>query len=66
MSTGNRKAAAFNLEQKLADLNLSPAQRIRAIDAMQAAEDMVDFLETVGAAIKRIAGVFSLKPGIRA
>jgi hypothetical protein len=65
MNTGNRNAV-FNLEQKLADLNLTPAQRARAIGSMRAAEDMVDFLGTVGAAIKRLVGVFSLKPSIRA
>jgi hypothetical protein len=58
--------AALNFEQKLADLNLSPAQRTQALDAMRAAEGMVEFLETVGNAVKRIAGVFSLKPGVRA
>jgi hypothetical protein len=58
--------AAFDFEQKLADLNLSPAQRTQALDAMRAAEGMVDFLEAVGTAVKRVAGVFSLKPGVRA
>ena len=64
MTNGNRKAA-FNIEEKLAELNLSPAQRSQALGAMRAAEDMVDFLDTVGAALKRIAGAFSLKPSIR-
>jgi hypothetical protein len=64
MNTGNRPV--FNFEQKLADLNLSPAQRTQALDAMRAAEDMVQFFETVGAAVKRVAGVFSLKPSMRA
>lgn len=61
MTTGNREAM-LNIEQKLADLNLTPAQRSQALGAMRAAEDMVDFIETLGAAVKRIAGVFSLKP----
>jgi hypothetical protein len=65
MTTGNRKAT-FDLEQKLATMNLSPAQRTQALDAMRAAEDMVDFIQTVGAAAKRIAGAFSLKPSVRA
>ncbi|MGH8663045.1 MAG: hypothetical protein ACREUX_02145 [Burkholderiales bacterium] len=65
MNTGNRPAV-FNFEQKLAELNLSPAQRTQALDAMRAAEDMVGFLETVGTAVKRIAGVFTLKPSMRA
>jgi hypothetical protein len=65
MNTGNRNVA-FNIEEKLVDMNLSPAQRTQAIDAMRAAEDMVAFLDTLGTAIKRMAGVFSLKPSIRA
>ena len=65
MTTGNRKAE-FNFEEKLATLSLSPAQRAQAIGAMRAAEDMVDFLDSLVATGKRIAGVFSLKPSIRA
>ena len=65
MTTGKRNAT-FDLEQKLATMNLSPAQRTQALDAMRAAEDMVDFIQTVGAAAKRIAGAFSLKPSVRA
>jgi hypothetical protein len=64
MNTGNR--TAFNFEQKLADLNLSPAQRTQALDAMRAAEDMVQFIESIGAAFKRVFGAFSLKSGVRA
>ena len=47
MNTGNR-IAAFNFEQRLADLNLSPAQRTQALDAMRAAEDMVAFVVVMG------------------
>ena len=65
MSTANRNVN-LNLEDKLAKLNLTPAQRTQALGAMRAAEDMVDFLQTVGAVAKRIAGALSLKPSIRA
>ena len=65
MTTGNRKAD-FNFEERLASLNLTPAQRAQALGAMRAAEEMVDFLDTVIAAGKRIAGVFSLKSSVRA
>ena len=64
MTTGNK--VTFDLEQKLATMNLTPAQRTQALDAMRAAEDMVDFFQIVGAAAKRIAGAFSLKPSVRA
>lgn len=65
MTTGNRKAE-FNIEEKLANINLTPADRQRALGAMRAAEDLVDFLDRLVAAGKRIAGVFSLKSGVRA
>jgi hypothetical protein len=65
MSTGNSNVN-LNLEDKLVKLNLSPAQCTQALGAMRAAEDMVDFFQTVGAAVKRIAGALSLKPSVRA
>ena len=65
MTTGNREVT-FDFEQKLATMNLTPSQRTQALDAMRAAEDMVEFFQTVGTAAKRIAGAFSLKPSIRA
>ena len=65
MTTYNRKAE-FNLEEKLADLNLTPSQRARAIGAMNAAEDLVDLMQSLGAVVKRIAGAFLPKTSIRA
>lgn len=65
MTTGNRKAM-FTIEEKLANLNLSPAQRTQALGAMRVAEDMVDLLQTLGNAVKRIAGAFAPKSSIRA
>jgi hypothetical protein len=64
--TTRTRTVDLNIEKKLAELNLTPSQHARALDALQTAEDMVDFLESVGAVVKRIAGVFSLKPSMRA
>ncbi|MCC7080569.1 MAG: hypothetical protein IT530_07850 [Burkholderiales bacterium] len=65
MGTGNR-VTAFNLEQKLTELNLTPMQRAQAVGAMRLAEDIVDVVETLGAVVTRIASVFSPKPSVRA
>ena len=65
MTTGNRKAE-FNIEEKLSTLTLSRPQPNQAVDAMRVAEEMVDFLDTLVAGVKRLAGVFSLKPSVRA
>jgi hypothetical protein len=64
MTTGNRKVD-LNLEEKLAQLNISPIDRARALSAMKAAEDMVDFFGALRMAFKRIAGAFSLRPSVR-
>jgi len=65
MTTGNRKEL-FTIEEKLANLNLTSAQRTQALGAMRVAEDLVDFVETLGTAVKRIAGAFAPKPSVRA
>ena len=65
MTTGNRKVD-LNLEEKLAQLNISPIDRARALSALKAAEDMVDFFAALRTAFKRIAGAFSLRPSVRA
>ena len=65
MTTGNRKVD-LNLEEKLAQLNISPIDRARALSALKAAEDMVDFFEALRTVFKRIAGAFSLRPSVRA
>ena len=51
---------------KSADIRALAGKRTQALDAMRAAEDMVQFIESIGAAFKRIFGVFSLKSGVRA
>ena len=65
MTTGNRKVD-LNLEEKLAQLDISPIDRARALSALKTAEDMVDFFEAIRAGFKRIAGAFSLRPSVRA
>jgi hypothetical protein len=65
MTTGNRKVN-LNLEEKLAEMNLSPVDRAQALSALKMAEDMVDLFETLAAGVRRIAGVFSLRPSVRA
>ena len=65
MTTGNRKVD-LNLEEKLAQLNLSPVDRARALSALKMAEDMVSLFEFLGTGLKRIAGAFSLRPSVRA
>ena len=65
MTTGNRKVD-LNLEEKLAQLNLSPVDRARALSALKMSEDIVNFFEALGAGVKRIAGAFSLRPSVRA
>lgn len=56
----------LNLELKLDELNLSPSQRAHALSAMRTASEAVDLFEAVAGAIKRIAGVVTLKPSVRA
>ena len=65
MSNGN-KQVEFNLEQRLNELNLTPSERANAIGAMRVAEEAIELLEVVQTAVKRVAGLFALKPSIRA
>ena len=65
MSYGKNQAE-FNLESKLNELHLTPSERANAIGAMRVAEDAADIAEALSAALKRIAGFMSLKPGVRA
>lgn len=65
MSNGNSNEG-FNLELKLNELNLTPAQRDHAVSALRVATDAVDIIEAVTGAIKRVAGAMSLKPSVRA
>jgi hypothetical protein len=66
MSYG-KKQAEFNLdlEAKLNELHLTPSERANAIGAMRVAEDAVEIVRVLRAAMKRIAGFMSLKPSVR-
>jgi hypothetical protein len=65
MTTGNRQAD-LNLETRLKEINLSPVQRNEAIAALRAADDIVEVVRAAVAGVKRITGVFSLRPSVRA
>lgn len=65
MSNGNNHEG-FDLEQKLNELNLTPAQRDHAVSALRVATDAVDVIEAITGAFKRVAGAMSLKPSVRA
>ncbi len=56
----------FNLEGKLNELNLTPAQREHAVGAMKVAEDAVEVFYAIAGAVKRVAAAMSLKPSVRA
>jgi hypothetical protein len=64
MSTGNRQVG-FNVEQKLAELNLTPSQRHQALGAIKVAEDVIDVVQFFSAFARRVAGAVSLKPSVR-
>ncbi|MCC6533736.1 MAG: hypothetical protein IT531_14405 [Burkholderiales bacterium] len=65
MSNG-KSHLGFNVEDKLNELDLTPSQRAQAVGAMKVAEDVVEIVEALAQAVKRIAAVVSLKPSIRA
>ena len=65
MSTSNEQVA-LNIEERLNQLNLTPSERADALGALRVAEEAVELLEILGAAVKRIAGAFSPKPSVRA
>ncbi len=65
MSNGN-KQEVFNLEARLNELNLTPDARNHAIGAMRLAHDVVEIFEALRATFKRIAGMISPKPRVRA
>ena len=64
MSTGNRQADV-TVEQKLAELNLTPSQRHQALGAIKVAEDVVDVFQFFRALARRVAGAVTLKPSVR-
>jgi len=64
MSTGNRQAA-FNFEEKLADLHLTSTQRNDAAGAARVAEGVIEVAEFLAGLVKRLAEAVSLKPSVR-
>jgi hypothetical protein len=64
MSSGNRQIE-FNIEEKLAELHLTPSQRDEARGAVEMANDVVDVLQALTRAVKRLAEAVSLKPSVR-
>jgi len=64
MSNGIRQAA-FNIEEKLATLRMTPSQRTQARDAVRAGEDFVEVMEVLVGLFKRLAVAMSLKPSVR-
>jgi hypothetical protein len=65
MSNGKQNQE-FNLEARLNELNLTPAQRQQAVSAFRVASDAVEVFGAIAGAVKRIAGAMSLKPSVRA
>jgi len=64
MSNGN-KQVEFNIEDKLNEVRLTPSERANAIGAMRVAEDAVEIVAVLRAAVKRVAGFISPKPSVR-
>ena len=64
MSIGDRQVA-FNFEEKLASLNLTPTQQSEARGAIRVAEDVIEGTEFLVGLVKRLAEAVSLKPSVR-
>jgi len=64
MATGNRQED-FNIEEKLANLRLTPSQRIEAVAALRTAETAVRMIEAVMGGMRRMAELLALKPGLK-
>ena len=55
----------FDLESRLAELNLSPVDRAHALAAAKKAEILVTLVQRIGAALKRLTETMALKPSVR-
>ncbi len=64
MNTGIRQAT-FNIEEKLANIHLTQSQQSQARDAFRMAADVVEVMEFLVGAVKRLAEAVSLKPSVR-
>jgi len=56
---------SFTFEEKLANLNLTAAERARALGALRTAETFVDLVQACSAGIRRVAEMLSLKPSLK-
>ena len=64
MSTSNRQES-FTIEEKLANLNLTSAERNQALAAVRIAENFVDFIQACSAGLRRVAQALALKPSLK-
>lgn len=64
MSTGDRQVE-FNIEEKLAELKLTPAQRAEALASVRIAQTAVELVARARAALRRFAELVALKPSVR-
>ncbi len=65
MKNVNRQVE-FNLEAKLAGLNMTPAQRTESLEAARKAELVIAAIVWLGATLKRLISAMTLKPSLRA
>lgn len=61
----NYRQAGFNIEKELADVRLSPADRLQVLEAARMAEGIVAMFASLGGAIKRVAEMFAPKHSVR-
>lgn len=64
MSNADR-SIVFDLQAKLAEVNLSPGERADALAAADRAEVLVNTVQRIGAALKRLTATMALKPSVR-
>ena len=60
-----KRQVEFNLEAKLAELNLTPAGRAEALAVARKAERIIAAFEWFGAALRRLTHAVALKPSLR-
>ena len=64
MSNTNRHVE-FDLESRLAQVNLTPGERADALAAAERAELLVTTVQRIAAAFKRLTDAMALKPTVR-
>lgn len=55
----------FDLESRLADVNITPSERAYALAAAERAEILVTTVQRIAAAFKRLTETTALKPSVR-